>query len=144
VRVRSYARRGLDDFVELTDGVQEVTVSLSDPEPVELARRSIPAGSYDAVRTFFGRIEANIESGLVIEGIDIRGTVPVDLGSLGTFSVLTLTGFEVFERLPTVVAIEMQSQVWLRLVDAVLRRVDVEDFRRVLRVRVRVRSALGG
>lgn len=143
VRVRSYARRGLGDFVELTDGVQEVTVSLSDPQPVEIARRPLPAGSYDAVRTFFGRIEANIESGLVIDGVDIRGIVPVDLGSTGTFSVVTLTGFEVFENTPTVVAIEMQSRVWLRLVNAVLQRVDLEDFRRVLRVRVRVRSASG-
>jgi hypothetical protein len=144
VRVRSYARRGPGDFVELTDGVQEVTVSLSDPEPVEIARRPMPTGSYDAVRTFFGRIEANIESGLVIDGIPIIGTVPVDLSPTGTLSVVTLTGFEVVESTPTVVAIEMQSRVWLRLVDAVLRRVDLEDFRRVLRVRVRLRSTFGG
>jgi hypothetical protein len=66
------------------------------------------------------------------------------MGSTGTFSVVTLTGFEVVENTPTVVAIEMQSRVWLRLVDAVLRRVDLEDFRRVLRVRVRLRNAFGG
>lgn len=144
VRVRSYARRGVADLVELTDGIQELTLSLSDPEPVEIARRALPAGGYEGVRTFFGRIEANITRGLVIDGDTIRGTVAVDLGPAGTFSTVTLTPFEVLEGAPTVVAIEMQSRVWLRLVDAVLRRVDLDDFRRVLRVQVRQRILSGG
>lgn len=144
VRVRSFARRGLGDFIELTDGVQEVTVSLGDPEPVEIARRPMPAGSYDAIRTFFGRIEANVTGGLVIDGELITGTVRVDLGEDGALSVVTLTGFEVWEDAPTVVAIEMQSHVWLRLVDAVLQRVDVDDFRESFRVRVRQRLLSGG
>lgn len=144
VRVRSYARRGVGDFVELTDGVQEVTLSIGDPDPVQLARRAMPAGTYDAVRTFFERIEADIQRGLVIDGDSITGVIPVDLGSDGTFSAVALTGFDVVEGAETIVAVEMQSRVWLRLVDAVLRRVDIEDFRRVFRVRVRLRTALGG
>ena len=144
VSVRSFARRGLGDFVELTDGIQEVTVSLGDPQPIEIARRPMPAGSYDAVRTFFGRIEANIVSGLVIDGQSITGTIPVDLGATGTFSVVTYSGFEVWEDSPTVVAIEMQSRIWLRLVNAVRRRVDLDDFRQVLRVRVRQFLSGGG
>ena len=144
VRVRSFARRGIGDFVELTDGVQEVTVPLGDPEPVEIARRSMPAGSYDAIRTFFGRIEANVTGGLFIDGVEVTGTVRVDLGTDGALSVVTLTGFEVWEDAPTVVAIEMQSGVWLRLVDAALGSVDLEDFRRTFRVRVRERLLSGG
>lgn len=144
VRVRSFARRGLADFVELTDGVQEVTVSLSDPAPVEIARRSLPAGSYDAIRTFFGRIEATVTGGLIIDGEEVRGTVRVDLGTDGALSVVTVTGFEVWEDAPAVVAIEMQSRVWLRLVDAALGRVDPDDFRRIFRVRVRQRMLSGG
>lgn len=144
VRVRSFARRGFGDFVELTDGVQEVTVSLGDPEPIEIARRPMPAGSYDAVRTFFGRIEANVTGGLVIDGVPVTGTVRVDLGTDGALSVVTPTGFEVWENAPTVVAIEMQSGIWLRLVDAALRRVDLDDFRRIFRVRVRQRILSGG
>jgi len=144
IRVRSFARRGLADLVELTDGVQEITVSLSDPQPVEIARIPLPEGRYEGVRTFFGRIEANISRGLVIDGDTIRGTVTVDLGPAGNFSVVTLTPFEVQDGTPTVVAIEMQSRIWLRLVDAVLRRVDLDDFRRVFRVQVRQRILTGG
>ncbi|MEX2465290.1 MAG: hypothetical protein WD995_00175, partial [Gemmatimonadota bacterium] len=79
----------------------------------------------------FGRIEANIESGLVIDGTRFVGTVRVDLGPGGTVSLISFNGFEVVEDTPTVVAVEMQSRVWLRLVDATLRRVDLDDFRRI-------------
>ena len=60
----------------------------------------------------------------------------------GTVSVVTLTGFEVVEDASTVVAVEMQSRIWLRLVDAAVGSVDLEDFRRIFRVRVRLRSDL--
>lgn len=143
VRLRSFARRGVGDFVELTDGVQEVTLPLNDPSAVEIARRAVPAGRYDAVRTFFGRIEANIESGLVVDGVPIEGPVTVDLGGEG-FSTVTYTGFDVWEDGPTVVAIDMQSRLWLRLANAVLGRVDLEDFRRIFRVRVRQQILSGG
>lgn len=143
VRLRSFARRGVGDFVELTDGVQEVTLPLSDPAAVEIARRAVPAGRYDAVRTFFGRIEANIERGLVVDGVPIVGAVTVDLGGEG-FSTVTYTGFDVWEDAPTVVAIDMQSRLWLRLANAILGRVDLDDFRRIFRVRVRQEILSGG
>ena len=143
VRLRSFARRGVGDFVELTDGVQEITLPLGDPAAVEIARRAVPAGRYDAVRTFFGRIEANIVSGLTIDGIPIDGTISVDLGGEG-FSTVTYTGFDVWEDSPTVVAIDMQSRLWLRLANAVLRRVNLEDFRSIFRVRVRQQILSGG
>jgi hypothetical protein len=141
--LRSFARRGVGDFVELTDGVQEVTLPLDDPAPVEVASRAMPAGRYDAVRTFFGHVEATIESGLVIDGQIIEGPVTVDLGEDG-FSTVSYIGFDVWEDAPTVIAIDMQSPVWLRLVDVVLRRVDLDDFRRIFRVRVRQRLLSGG
>ena len=143
VRLRSFARRGIGDFVELTAGVQEITLPLGDASAVEIARRAVPAGRYDAIRTFFGRIEADIESGLIVDGQPIQGPVTVDLGGDG-FSTVTYTGFDVWEDVPTVVAIDMQSRLWLRLVDAVLQQVDLDDFRRIFRVRVRQRILSGG
>lgn len=136
VRVRSFARARDGTFEEITDGVQEVVLSLEDPQPLEIARRSLPAGPYDAVRTFFGRIEANIEGGLIIDGRLVTGPVRVNLGPGGTLSIVDYTGFEVVEDQPTTIALEMHSRIWLRLADAVLQEVDVEDFRRTFRVRV--------
>lgn len=143
VRMRSYARTGAGDLIELTDGVQEVTLSLSDPAPIELAQRRMPAGSYGGVRIVFERIQANVTSGLTLNGVGFSGLVTVDLGAGGKFSTETGTGFDVVEDASTVVAIEMRSPVWLQFVNSVLRRVDVDDFRQALRVRVGLRSALG-
>lgn len=144
VSVRSFALITRDEVVELTDGVQEITLPLDDPTPVELARRDLPAGAYRGLRTFFGRIEANIVRGLDVNGEEIIGTVRVDLGQDGALTVTSLQTFEVIEEAATTVAIEMQSGIWLRLVDAVVRRVDLEDFRRIFRVRVRQRVSSGG
>jgi hypothetical protein len=161
VHVRSFARRPGGTFEELTDGVQEITVSLGEPEPIEIARRELSAGRYEAVRvslgepepieiarrelsagryeavrTFFGRIEVEVTSGLVVDGVPVDGTVIVDLDALGTLSVVDFTAFEVWEGAPTVIALEMQTRLWLRLVDAVTHRVDVTDFRRIFRLRI--------
>ena len=140
VRLRTFAQSSLGEAIELTDGVKEVTLSLSDPSPTELARREIPAGRYRGLRTVFGRIEATITGGLVVDGVEVTGTVPVRLGLGDTLSVVSLTGFDVYEDAPTELALEMQSRIWLRLVDATLRRVDLEDFRRIFRIRVRLRG----
>lgn len=137
VRVRSFARRPGGTFEELTDGPQDVTVSLVAPEPVEIARRQLSAGRYDGVRTFFSRIEVDVTDGLVVDGVPVQGTVTVDLGTGGALTVLDETVFEVDDGAPTVIALEMQTRVWLRLVDAVARRVDVTDFRRIFRIRLR-------
>lgn len=137
VRVRSFARRPGGTFEELTDGPQDVVVSLVAPEPVEIARRQLSAGRYDGVRTFFSRIEVDVTDGLVVDGVPVQGTVTVDLGTGGALTVLDETVFEVDDGAPTVIALEMQTRVWLRLVDAVARRVDVTDFRRIFRIRLR-------
>jgi hypothetical protein len=134
--VRSFARRPDGTFEELTDGVQVVTVALGERDPVEIARREMSAGRYEAVRTFFGRIEVEVTGGLVVDGVPVEGTVTVDLDSVGTLSVVDLTPFEVWEGSSTVIALEMQARLWLRLVDAVTHRVDVTDFRRIFRLRL--------
>lgn len=136
VQVRSFARRSGGDFEELTDGPQRITVSLFETDPVQIARRSLSAGRYEAVRTFFSQIEVDVTRGLVIDGVSIEGTVTVDLDSIGTLSVVDFSEFEVYEDASTVIALEMQTRLWLRLVNAVARRVDVTDFRRIFRVRI--------
>ncbi|MEX2529284.1 MAG: hypothetical protein WD960_00800 [Gemmatimonadota bacterium] len=92
VRVRSFVRRGRGDWEELTDGLQEITVSLDRPEPVEVARRSLPEGRYNAVRTIFGRVEAEVVRGLTVGGEPITGTIQVDLGPEGTLTLLSQGG----------------------------------------------------
>jgi len=140
VRVRSFVRRGRDDWEELTDGLQEVTVSLDRPEPVEVARRSLPEGRYDAVRTIFGRVEAEVVRGLRVGEEPVTGTIQVDLGPEGTLTLLNRVDLVVREQETALVVLEMQSGIWLRLVDAARRSVLRDDFRQVFRVRTGTRN----
>lgn len=140
VWVRSFVRRGDQDWEELTDGFQQLTLSLQDPEPAEVARRSLPEGSYEAVRTVFTRVHAQVIRGLDVNGEPVTGLIRVDLGPEGTLTVVDPVSIEVREREVVRLALEMQSRVWLRLVDAVQRRVAGDEFRQVFRVRVRPRG----
>ncbi len=137
VWVRSFARRGPRDWEELTDGFQQLTLSLQDPEVAEVARRSLPEGGYEAVRTVFARVHAQVIRGLDVNGEPVTGLVRVELGPDGTLTVEEPIPFHLRERERVRLELEMQSRVWLRLVDAVQRRVGGEEFRQVFRVRVR-------
>lgn len=138
VRVRTYARSGAGDFVELTDGIQELTLPLDDPEPVGIASRSLPAGRYNAVRTVFEKVEADVLGGLVVGELPITGTVRVDLGDAGSLGVVTETGFDVAEGVATMIVLEMRSAAWLPLAEAdgTLWLVDAADFRSAFRVQI--------
>lgn len=139
VRVRTFARSRGGAFVELTNGFQELTLPLADPSPLGLAVQSLPAGEYDAVRTVFERIEAQVLGGLVIGGQPITGTVRVDLGTAGSLTIDTETDFEVWENATTVIALDMRSAAWMPLAGAqgLVWLVDSGDFRGAFRVRVR-------
>ncbi len=137
VWVRSFARRDAGDWEELTDGFQQLTLSLQDPEVAQVARRSLPEGRYEAVRTVFARVHAQVIRGLDVNGEPVTGLVRVDLGPDGTLTVEESVPFEVRERETVRLTLEMQSRAWLRLVDAVQRRVGGDQFRQVFRVRVR-------
>lgn len=139
VRVRSFALDGSRGGVELTNGLQEVTLSLRDPVPVELARRELPEGEYRGVRTVLGRVEAVVVQGLDMNGVPVTGTIQVDLGPTGTLDIRTDTPFQVRAGDGTQVALEMRSRVWLRLVDAARRVVPEEALRNALRIRIESR-----
>ncbi len=140
-RVRSYIGGDVrGEWRELTDGPEEITLPLEGGEIRVLARRELAPGSYVGVRTIFGRVEANVVRGLTVDGEPIIGTVQVNLGPDGLIEVLDPNLLvEVGTDRTTEVAIEMHSRIWLRLLDRATRRVDPQDFRGVVRVRVRSR-----
>jgi hypothetical protein len=117
--------------IEVTDGVQQVVMPLSGGTPVVLARKSLPAGSYAVIRTVFLHVEALVESGLVVDGVAIRGPVRVDLGSrLVVDTPLALT---IEEDIPARISVNLHTTRWIRLL-TVDRRVRAEDFEGEVRV----------
>lgn len=140
-RVRSFIGgevRG--EWQELTEGPQEVTLPLDGSEVRVLARANLPPGSYVGTRTIFGRVEAVVTRGLTVDGQPITGTVPVDIGPTGMLEIIEPNLLvEVGADRTTELAIELNSRIWLRLLNRVNQQVDPRDFRGVVRVRVKSR-----
>lgn len=136
VHVRVWIREAGGQWVEVTDGAREVTMPLSEPTPVLLATGDVRAGSYDAVRTTFGRVRAQVVRGLTVDGDTIVGEIPVELGPDGTLTIEAPIDLHVEQARTFPLVLEMNASVWLRLVDRVERTVREADFRGAFGVRV--------
>jgi hypothetical protein len=137
VTVRAFVRERPGVWFEITDGPQEVVLSLDDPGAVVLARRELPTGDYSASRVVFGRIRADITAGLILDGDTITGEVRVRLGPDNLIVVEDTGPVRVVRRRTVPVLLEMRTRRWVRLLDREERAVDETDFREFFRVRVR-------
>jgi hypothetical protein len=131
IQVFAVARAGA---VEVTNGVQELVMPLSGSAPFLLVRKELPAGSYASIRTVFLSVVAQVEGGLIIDGVPIRGPVTVELGSEGRIVVDTPIDLRIADGLESRIRVDLHTTRWIRLLNA-QRRVQPEDFRREVRVR---------
>lgn len=122
-------------WVQITDGPQAVTVGLDAPNGSLLAARPLDAGRYIRARTTFLRVEADVEGGLVVGGEEVTGAIPVELPLAG-LRVEDGLFLELEEGNPGRLVVALNSQLWLRLVNANLRRVPQTIFQQAVRVRV--------
>ena len=120
-------QRGPDDWIEVTDGVQEFTLSLGSSDPVVLARRELPAGRYVRSRTRYHLIRAEIESGLRLDGEPFTGTVTVALPAEGRALVRPIE-IHVVEGAVRSLVLELRAGRWLRRANPVERTVPQEEF----------------
>ena len=134
MRVQVFAVSRSGRALEVTSGVQELVMPLSSVAPFLLARRDLPEGSYASVRTVFLSVVAEVESGLVVDGVPIRGPVTVELGPSGRIMVETPLDLTVSENTPAQVKVDLHTTRWLRLLNQ-QRRVQPEDFQREVQVR---------
>jgi hypothetical protein len=128
VRVQVYVRRGSARWIEVTDGVQEVEMPLVGGDPVALAEKNVPTGPYTAVRTVFRRVEADVQSGLEVDGVAVTGPIPVDLGAEDHLVVDRPIELEVSEGARSSLAMDLHATRWLRLLDRDRKQVRQEDF----------------
>lgn len=140
VRVQVFVLRPPGRWIQVTDGTQEVLLDLSEPTASTLARTSLSAGSYVAVRTVFYRVRADIESGLEVEGEPVTGEVDVDLGVAGRLEVFRPLELTVVEGEITELGLDLHAARWLRRLDRDLRRVAATDFEEELGLRHRPRD----
>jgi hypothetical protein len=134
MRVQVFALTGRDFPIEVTEGVQEVIMPLSGAVPVVLARKSLPTGTYLAIRTVFLHVEAVVDGGLIVDGVPIRGPVRVDLGQGSRLIVDTPITLTIDEDVPARINVDLHTMRWIRLLNQD-RRVRAEDFQGQVTVR---------
>jgi hypothetical protein len=137
MRVRTFLQSTGGDWVELTDGPTEVTLDLDGSDETRLARRPVSAGRYRRVRSVFGRIEAEVVRGLIVDGEPVVGRVQVQLGQDGFLTTEEALDLEAPDGGQVSLLLDLNAQLWLRVVDRVQRRVAMRDFQDVVRTRVR-------
>jgi len=67
------------EAVPLTDQAARLRVEFPGPQEVEVVTRAVPARRYAALRVTFTELEAEVEAGLVIDGVPVTGSVEVEL-----------------------------------------------------------------
>jgi len=135
IRLQVFVLRGPLRWVEVTDGIQEVTLSLGDPSPITIAQRDLPAGPYHAVRTLFRRVHVDVVSGLEFDGVLITGRIPVDLGLQDRLQIEKGLDLVVVEEGASEIVVNLHTHRWLRRLDRDRRVVSPEDFEREFAVR---------
>jgi hypothetical protein len=125
------AARG--EWIEVTSGVREIVLPLSDAASGILTRKELPAGRYTAVRTIFLHVEALVEGGLVVDGVPIRGPVRVDLGGDRRIVVEAPIELDIVNRAEARISVNLHTNRWIRLLNA-QRQVQSQDFAGQVRV----------
>lgn len=140
VRIQVFVLRPPGRWIQVTDGIEEVVLDLGEPEASTLARSSLPAGSYVAVRTVFYRVRADVRGGLEVDGEPVTGEVDVDLGVADRLEVFRPVELTVSEGEITELGVDLHATRWLRRLDRDLRRVPAGDFENELALRPRPRD----
>lgn len=140
VRIQVFVLRPPGRWIQVTDGIQEVLLDLGEPSGSTIARRSLPAGSYVAVRTVFHRVRADVRGGLEVDGEPVTGEVDVDLGLAEQLEVFRPLDLTVSEGEITELGVDLHATRWLRRLDRDLRRVAARDFEDELALRPRPRG----
>lgn len=100
----------------LTEDEAEIEVEFPGEQEREVVTRTVPAGRYSGLRLAFTEIEAEADSGLVVEGDTI--TEPVDVEFEGDSLVVERPlDLEVAEGSRAELVVDMNTQSWLSEVD---------------------------
>jgi hypothetical protein len=122
-------------LLPLTDDEVRVRVDLEGVEEPEVASRSVPATTYTGLRMVFVEIEAEVDAGLIIDGLPFIGLVDVEIEE-----PLTITkplDLEIEEGADVELLIDLNAEGWLAAVNPVTHLVAAEVFADLVEVGVR-------
>jgi hypothetical protein len=124
-------------WVEITEGVRDLTLDLRGLIERRVAVRFLDAGRYTRLRVLFHSVEASVLGGLIIGGVPLTGQITVDLGALGTLPVEREVVVEIEREESVDLVLDMNVDVWLPTVSVITRTVAGSALRDALAVRVR-------
>ena len=120
----------------LSDDVIEVQVDLEGIEQDETLPRSLPAAQYTELRLVFLKIEAEVDAGLVINGVPFTGPVDVDLEA-DSLVVTRPLSLELPDEGRAEIFVDLNAAQWLQALDPSTSIVDGNVFADLIEVRVR-------
>lgn len=106
----------------LTDEPVQVRVRFPGPQEVQAATRTVPTARYVALRVVFTDIEAEVDAGLVVDGVTITGPVDVELEA-DSLVVERPLDLDIGDGDEAELLVDMNASAWLAVVDPDLRRV---------------------
>lgn len=122
--------------VALTDDEIEVQVDLEGIEQDEVANRVVGVGRYTELRLVFLEIEAQVDAGLIINGVPVTGPVEVELED-PPLTVSRALDLEVRPEERTTLLVDLNAASWLQAVDPVTATVDEQVFADLISISVR-------
>jgi hypothetical protein len=136
VAFRLYLVGPNDRVVSLSDDEVRVRVDVRGRQEADVVRRRVPAVHYDALRIIFTEIKAEVDSGLIIDGVPVVGEVRVELEN-ASITVDKAIDLDVAEGGSVELLVDLNTETWLRSADPDLRRVAQAIFRDAVTVVVR-------
>lgn len=136
VEFRMYLVAASGALVELTEGEARVRVDLEGVREPEVASQVIEAATYSTLRIVFTEISAEVDAGLIINGIPVTGEIRVEIEDLSITVdrslALNLGADEMVELL-----VDLNAASWLQAVDPVTGTVDAQVVADLVAVTVR-------
>jgi hypothetical protein len=124
------------ELVSLTDTDVRVRVDLEGVRESEVADRVVPAARYTGLQIVFTEIEAEVDAGLIINGVPVVGAVDVELEDV-TLPVTKLVDFVIGESDRVSLLIDLNAAQWLQAVDPTTAVVTAQVFADLITVVVR-------
>lgn len=121
--------------VPITRGYSDAVVRIEGADSVEVARDSVPVGTYTRARVAFRRMEADVIEGLLVGGVPIRGRVSVAIGP-EPIVVESPVLLRVQPNGEHTLVIDLNAEAWLLTLNPLTREVLGASFRSAVDLRV--------
>lgn len=123
--------------IHLTPSGQiEVKVDLEGVESKEVVSQSVGAARYTGLQMVFVKIEAEVDAGLIINGVPFTGSVEVDLED-EELTVTRVLDLDIGSEATVFLDIDLNAADWLQALDPISGTIDAQVFANLVTVTVR-------